>query len=251
MAESAPNSNLARLVEEHHEVLYRYAFRLTGSVPDAEDLAQQTFLLAQQKLDQLRQAENARGWLFAILRNCYLKGFRKRTPIAAASIDLDVDSIPAAVSDGSLDGSLDGPIDAEVLQLALNELSAEFRLVVMMFYFEERSYREMAEILDVPLGTIMSRLSRAKACLRRQLFEPEEPLAPGRAEPFAPERGEHVAPVGGGRGANGLTGNGLAENGPVKIGPVKIGPAKNGPAGIEHSATHLGPRGPLGPPTAH
>jgi len=229
VAESAPNSNLVRLVDEHHEVLYRYAFRLTGSVPDAEDLAQQTFLLAQQKLDQLRQAENARGWLFAILRNCYLKGFRKRMPIAAASVDLDVDTIPAAV----IDGSLDGPIDAEKLQLALNELSAEFRLVVMMFYFEERSYREMAEILDVPLGTIMSRLSRAKACLRRQLFEP--------AEPFAPERAEHVAPVVGGRGANGLTGSGLTEIEPVKNGPAKNGPAKNGPAGIEHSATPLGP----------
>src|SRR6516225_4025132 len=68
--------DLPRLVADHAEVLYRYAFRLTGSVADAEDLTQQTFLIAHQKLSQVREPAGARGWLFAVLRRVYLKSQR-------------------------------------------------------------------------------------------------------------------------------------------------------------------------------
>jgi RNA polymerase sigma-70 factor, ECF subfamily len=165
VADTAPKLDLARLVGDHHEVLYRYAFRLTGSVPDAEDLTQQTFLVAQQKLQQVREAESVRGWLFTVLRNCYLKGFRKSVPLSAGSMDLDIESVPAQVDER--------PLDSEELQAALGQLPEEFKLVVMMFYFEERSYREIAAELAMPIGTVMSRLSRAKACLRRLLEPPE------------------------------------------------------------------------------
>jgi RNA polymerase sigma-70 factor, ECF subfamily len=228
VAGSSLNSDLTRLVEEHHEVLYRYAFRLTGAVADAEDLTQQTFLLAQQKLDQLRQAENARGWLFAILRNCYLKGFRKQTPLSAASLDLDMNSIPAVASDL--------PLDAEELQLALDELSAEFKLVLMLFYFEERSYREMAALLDVPVGTIMSRLSRAKACLRRRLFDPRQHPVSTANGPA--ENGRTVSEI----TASGLVGNGLIGNGPVERAPAERVPREKGPPELERSARPPGTR---------
>jgi RNA polymerase sigma-70 factor (ECF subfamily) len=181
LADAVPKLDLARLVDDHHEILYRYAFRLTGCAADAEDLAQQTFLVAQQKLSQLRDAESARGWLFTILRNCYLKGFRKRNPLTAGSIDLDIDSLPAEV--------IDRPIDSDELQQALNELSDEFKIVVTLFYFEERSYREIAELLALPQGTVMSRLSRAKACLRRRLFDTGEHCSP-MAKDAAPQAAE-------------------------------------------------------------
>jgi RNA polymerase sigma-70 factor (ECF subfamily) len=161
VADPAPRLDLARLVADHHGVLYRYAFRLTGSAPDAEDLTQQTFLVAQQKLGQLRDAENARAWLFTVLRNGYLKSFRKAVPQTAASIDLDVEALAAEETDE--------PFDRELLQRALDQLPDDFRLVVVMFYFEERSYREIAAELEVPIGTVMSRLARAKAGLRRLL----------------------------------------------------------------------------------
>src|SRR4051812_33527838 len=64
---------IAGLIAAHHAPLYRYAYRLTGMAADAEDLTQQAFLIAQQKLHQLREAERAAGWLYAILRSCYLK----------------------------------------------------------------------------------------------------------------------------------------------------------------------------------
>jgi RNA polymerase sigma-70 factor, ECF subfamily len=172
MADNPGDVEIARLVVDHYADVYRYAYRLVGSSADAEDLAQQVFLAAQMKLGQLRSAENARAWLFAILRNCYLKSRRKRVPLAAASVALDVDEIPA-------EDPAETEIDGERLQAALAALADEYKLVLLMFYFEERSYREIAVRLGVPLGTVMSRLSRAKAQLRGRLLELELHAADG------------------------------------------------------------------------
>jgi RNA polymerase sigma-70 factor (ECF subfamily) len=168
MAESAGRLDVGQLVVDHHQALYRYAYRLCGSAADAEDLTQQVFLTAQQKIDQVLSADCARGWLFTVLRNCYLKGRRQRHPLSAASMDLDVNAIPAAQVP---------PIDREALQRAINSLDDQFKTVLLAFYFEHRSYREIAEILNIPPGTVMSRLSRAKAHLRSQLMEGREPLS--------------------------------------------------------------------------
>jgi RNA polymerase sigma-70 factor, ECF subfamily len=171
MAEDCPVTDIARLVAEHHRAVYGYAFRLAGSVSDAEDLTQQVFLLAQQRVRQLRQPESARSWLFAILRNCFFKACERHDPVAATNLGLNLDTMPSA-DDG------EEAIDSERLQQALNELSAEFRMVLAMYYYEECSYREIAEKLDVPIGTVMSRLARAKVQLRTKLFEPEIPASP-------------------------------------------------------------------------
>ncbi|MGA2621057.1 MAG: sigma-70 family RNA polymerase sigma factor [Thermoguttaceae bacterium] len=157
--------NVPRLVAEHHEAVYRYAYRLTGSVPDAEDLTQQVFLAAQEGLDQLRCPESVRSWLFAILRNRFFKTCRREQPVAATSVGVDLDSLPSPENGD--------PIDSARLQEAIGGLGAEFRVVLAMFYFEQRSYREIAEQLQMPIGTVMSRLARAKRHLRARLFEPE------------------------------------------------------------------------------
>jgi RNA polymerase sigma-70 factor (ECF subfamily) len=162
-ANGAP-ADLARLVAEHYAVLFRYAYRLCGTVPDAEDLTQQTFLSAQSNLSQLRDPNSARSWLFAILRNAYLRMNRKPRPTPAATLKLNIDELPEEPTD-------DLPIDQELLQNAINELTDDFKLVVVMFYFEGLSYRQIAEQLRLPLGTVMSRLSRAKGHLRARLFE--------------------------------------------------------------------------------
>jgi RNA polymerase sigma-70 factor, ECF subfamily len=153
--------DVAALVADYHAELYRYAYRLTGSRPDAEDLTQHVFLMAHTRGEQLRDVGSIRNWLFAILRNTYLKAARRRPPLPAASIELDIDSLPAAEQKIE--------IDRERLQSALDDLPDEFKIVVLMFYFEGCSYREIAERLDVPDGTVMSRLSRAKSHLRKTL----------------------------------------------------------------------------------
>jgi RNA polymerase sigma-70 factor (ECF subfamily) len=146
-------------VAEYHVRLYRYAYRLSGSAADAEDLVQQVFMIAHQKVDQLRDASCASGWLHTVLRNCYLKGCRKSLGLPVA--ELDVSTLPAEPPAE--------PIDTEGLQVAIGSLDPDFRVVVLMFYFEEKSYREIAEDLGIPLGTVMSRLSRAKAHIRDRL----------------------------------------------------------------------------------
>lgn len=177
--------DIRTLVLDYHRDVYRYAFRLSGRQSDAEDLTQQTFLIAQQRLHQVRQPERVVSWLFAILRSCYLKAERKSTPLSATSIELDVDSIPDSLAENS--------IDEELLQVAIDELPDEFKLVLVLFYFEECSYKEIAEQLRIPIGTVMSRLTRAKGRLRCRLLEAErdaEPTATG-----APTAENPIEPV--------------------------------------------------------
>ena len=173
MADERARLDVTQLVADHHQAVYRYAFRLSGSVPDAEDLTQQVFLTAQQKLGQLRDIEKARGWLFAILRNCFLKGQQRKRPVPATDLQLDVETVAAEIPQ-------EEEIDQERLQEAVNQIPSPFRVVLVMFYFEECSYRQIAEQLEVPIGTVMSRLARAKRHLRSKLFEPQQPPTPKR-----------------------------------------------------------------------
>ena len=158
--------DISDLVRQHHAAIYGYAFRLSGSQADAEDLTQQTFLICQQKLHQLREAERIRGWLFSVLRNCFLKSRRKRIPTPASNLELNVDEIPE-------DPPGEEQIDRQLLQGAINDLPNEFRLVLVMFYYEECSYKDIADKLNLPIGTVMSRLSRAKSRLRQKLMRTE------------------------------------------------------------------------------
>lgn len=151
---------LAALVEEHSELLYRYAFRLSGSATEAEDLTQQTFLAAHRHLDQLREPGRAKSWLCSILRNVYLKQVRNQ-PVAHVSLQ--------DVAELSTDAGMESPVDEEQLQAALLELPEEYRSPVILFYFGDLSYKEIAEQLAVPIGTVMSRLARAKSFLKKRL----------------------------------------------------------------------------------
>lgn len=167
MADRAAPLDLATLVADHHAALYRYAYRLSGSAADAEDLVQQAYLVAQQKLDQLRDSAAARSWLYTVLRNLFLKSLRGREPLLAGACDMDLEDLPSKADPREIDG--------ERLQAALNALGDDFKVVVLMFYFEERSYREIAEQLELPIGTVMSRLARAKGHLRQLLAGADAP----------------------------------------------------------------------------
>ena len=156
------------LIRQHSAELYRYAYRLTGSLHDAEDLCQQTFLVAHRKLDQVREAQAVRGWLFTVVRHAFLRSASKQTPVPMADCTLDLDAVAEAAAE-------DWKIDSELLQAALGGLSDEYRVILVLFYFEECSYREIALKLELPIGTVMSRLSRAKSQLRSRLLEMQVP----------------------------------------------------------------------------
>ena len=163
MDSEARQREVTALVEAHYAPLYRYAYRLAGSAADAEDLTQQAFLTAQEKLDQLRAGGNAKAWLFAIVRNAYLKS--RRGPAGKASVPIHFVAEPAHVPEPPPD------LNGEELTRILAEMPDDFRIPLILFYFEDLSYRDIATTLALPIGTVMSRLSRGKAHLRQRLAE--------------------------------------------------------------------------------
>ena len=156
-----PSLDLEELVEQYAGLLFGLARRLSGCPTDAEDLVQQTFLAAHAHGDQLRDTTKVRAWLCTILRNEFLKLVRSRR--RASTISLDALGEPTAPEHSNTE------IDGEAILLALDCLPEEFRVPIVLYFFEEMSYREIGESLDLPIGTVMSRLSRAKARLRDQL----------------------------------------------------------------------------------
>jgi len=167
---ASPSADTVKLVDRHLAEVYRYAFRLTGSQWDAEELTQQTFLIAHQNYGQLRDFASARSWLFTILRHCFVRSQGRWQPQRAADMGVDLEQMAEEVPDADA-------IDSESLQTALNKLPAEYRLVVLMYYFEQCSYREIAEKLALPIGTVMSRLARGKAALRMLLADESPTIA--------------------------------------------------------------------------
>jgi RNA polymerase sigma-70 factor (ECF subfamily) len=164
------------LVDAFYATLYRYAYRLTGSSADAEDLTQEAFCKAQTNLGQLRDQARARPWLFSILRNCYLHRIRSERQQNCVSLD-GLGDLPGPPAE-------DMPlIDPERLQQALKELPEAFRTPIILYYFEDFSYRDIAEQMDLPLGTVMSRLARAKAFLRARLTPLAAPVGAGVPRP--------------------------------------------------------------------
>jgi RNA polymerase sigma-70 factor (ECF subfamily) len=160
-------SGVRALIDAHYDSLYRYAYRLAGSTADAEDLTQETFAKAVARLPQLRDPDRAKAWLFRILRNAYLH--RARSDRRHRTVSLDgVGELVESAAESSL------PVDPARLQEALDELDESFRTPLILYYFEDFSYREIAEQMDLPIGTVMSRLARGKGYLRSRLA-PEEP----------------------------------------------------------------------------
>jgi RNA polymerase sigma-70 factor (ECF subfamily) len=166
MADERLRPDIAQLVAEHHQAVYRYAYRLSGSIHDAEDLTQEAFLAAQRNLGQIRNVDSAKSWMFAILRNCFLKDRQRRRLILAGDSEFRIDSVAAPQKKDES--------DHDRLQAALDWLPENHRVALVMFFFEDCSYREIAERLEIPIGTVMSRMARARAQLKTILLEPEK-----------------------------------------------------------------------------
>ena len=128
MSESSSQPDIRQLIEEHYDMLFRFAWRLSGSREDAEDLTQQTFLTAHRKLHQLQTPNAAKSWLCTILRRRFLRTV-EQTPLS-----LDVIPEPDTTSEAVLD-----TFDSESLQAALQDLPEEFRTPIILFYLGELS----------------------------------------------------------------------------------------------------------------
>jgi RNA polymerase sigma-70 factor (ECF subfamily) len=167
-APDAGDDAFAREALSHLDSLYGTALRLTRRPQDAEDLVQDTYLKAFRASHQFTRGTNLKAWLFTILHNTFRN---MRRHVGRSPIDVDSEAVERAADGGSAEQSPEqilsrATLDAD-LQAALDALPDAFRQAVWLRDVEELSYAEIAQVLAVPIGTVMSRISRG----RRALFE--------------------------------------------------------------------------------
>jgi len=149
------------IVERFYEPLYRFALSLTRREEEARDLVQETFCRFAAKGHQLRDATKAKTWLFTTLYRERLGAQRHSRRFPEVELEEAEAELPAAASPPP------EHLDAQAALDALGKLDAIYRVPLALFYLEDHSYKEIAEILAVPIGTVMSRLARGKALLRQ------------------------------------------------------------------------------------
>ena len=152
-----------QLVNRYYRDLYRFGFSLTGNEPDACDLTQETFFVWASKGYQLKNPAGVKAWLFTTLYREFLKICRHRKRIADDPIEEAVENLPQVPPECV------SRIDSQTLLGFLEELDDDYRAVLMLYYMEDLSYKEIADALAVPLGTVQSRIARAKTQLLRRL----------------------------------------------------------------------------------
>ncbi|MDX2199561.1 MAG: sigma-70 family RNA polymerase sigma factor [Phycisphaerae bacterium] len=168
----------------HLDVLYRYARRLTPDAHAAEDLVQDTYLKAYKAFGKFELREfGVRPWLLKILHNTFLNGEAKKKHAAHSTEPQVLDTARAAAEIGSVEGDLQIDLDGldDEVKRALEQLSPDFRSILLLWASMELSYQEIAEILSVPIGTVMSRLHRARQQMMTLLADYK---LRGRGEPL-------------------------------------------------------------------
>jgi RNA polymerase sigma-70 factor (ECF subfamily) len=176
----ADQSTFADQAMEFAPQLYSAAMRMTRNQADAEDLVQETYLRGYRSFNTIQQGTNLRAWLFRILTNAYINRYRakQRRPLETDLADIEdlylyrrLGSMETAAASMSAEEQfLDIFTDDEV-KTALEELPENFRLPVLLADVEGFAYKEIAEMLDIPIGTVMSRLHRGRKAMQRALYD--------------------------------------------------------------------------------
>ncbi|WP_369084490.1 sigma-70 family RNA polymerase sigma factor [Ferrimicrobium acidiphilum] len=178
----ADKENFSADAMQYTENLYSAALRMTHNAADAEDLVQETFLKAYRAYESFQEGTNLKAWLYRILTNTYINIYRakKRRPDESNLEDVEdlylyrrLGGLEAVQAGRSAEEEvLDRITDTDVKE-AIDSLPDQFRLAVVLSDIEGFSYKEIAEIMDVPLGTVMSRLHRGRRAMQRALLESE------------------------------------------------------------------------------
>lgn len=160
---SIATDTFQHLVDEHYQSLYRFAYSLAKNEHEASDLTQQTYLTYANKGHTIRDAKKVKSWLFTTLYREFLKLRRKQQKITLQEEDELERSMPNASSE------VVHAMDAHSALDLLDQINETYRIPLTLFYLKDNSYKEIATILDIPIGTVMSRIARGKAELRNLL----------------------------------------------------------------------------------
>lgn len=158
----------------HINSMYNFAYRLTYDEDDANDLVQETYMKAFRFIGSFQEGTNAKAWLFRILKNSFINDFRKKSKQPAK---VDYQEVETFYNSDDVDESITTDLRVETVQdmigdevsTALNALAVDFRTVIILCDLEGFTYEEMAKILDIPIGTVRSRLHRARNLLKDKL----------------------------------------------------------------------------------
>ncbi len=156
------------IVVPYIDGLYRYAMSLTRNPTDAEDLVQETYVRAIPAMGSLGVASNHRSWLFTILRNIRINQLRRQRTSPEIGVSENAENVFVETSRDPL-ALYVSKVDRERVREAIQQLSMGQREIIVLREYEELSYQELAEILNCPVGTVMSRLARARSRLRALL----------------------------------------------------------------------------------
>lgn len=161
-----------QIVDAHYQGLHRFALSMCRSDATAQDLVQQTFLQWARKGHTLRDAAKVKTWLFTTIYREWLSIARREKKHEQLEFEPDLHGAAQPQDEGE-----NPRVDSAALQIALEQLDPNYRAPLVLFYLKELSYRDIAETLGLPIGTVMSRLSRAKDRLRSILLRLEESAA--------------------------------------------------------------------------
>jgi RNA polymerase sigma-70 factor (ECF subfamily) len=176
----ADQARFAELAMEHMSSLYSAALRMTRNPADAEDLVQETYLKAYRGFGSFEEGTNLKAWLYRILTNTFINRYRaaKRRPEETDLDDVEdfylyrrLGGLEEARASRSAEDEMMGFFSEEEVKAAVEALPEQFRLAVLLADVAGFSYKEIASILDIPIGTVMSRLHRGRKNLQKQLYE--------------------------------------------------------------------------------
>lgn len=160
----------------HMDALFNFALRMTGDSDDASDLVQETYMRAFRFFDKFERGTNAKAWLFRIMKNTYINSYRKNSKTPEKVDYEDVENFyenvkPSTTEDAHLEKDIfDNLLDDEV-QNAITKLPEDFRTVVILADLEGFTYEEISDFIDCPIGTVRSRLHRARKMLYANLYD--------------------------------------------------------------------------------
>ncbi len=168
------------LTYPHLEFLYNVALKYTGRTYDAEDLVQETMYTAYNKFHQLREESKCRAWLFMILRSHFLK--EQRQLVKRPFLDDGTGYLKYVTDENatSLAKKYEEKVDSEEVQRMLDILPEKFKSPLILYFMQDMTYQEISDYLDVPIGTVMSRLARGKKHMKKEILRKVKGVSVGR-----------------------------------------------------------------------